>query len=214
MPDEESKSEAGKETTADNAGKTASEVVAAEAAKAAEATKTTEAKAGEQKKEEAKKEPEAKGAPEQYADFTLPEGVTLDAALSDSFKATSKELGLPQDKAQKLVDLYAKSTKAAIEGQLAEFAEQQKGWKEATLKALGANADKELAFAAKARDAFGSPELAKLLEETKLGDRIEIVQMLIKAGKAISEGGFVEGKPAGQESKSFADALYGKPAAK
>lgn len=161
------------------------------------------------------KEPEAKvGAPEQYADFTLPEGVTLDAALNDEFKAASKELGLPQDKAQKLVDLYTKSQKSAIEGQLAEFAEQQKGWKEATLKTLGANSDKELAFAAKARDKFGSPELTKLLEETKLGDRIEIVQMLIKAGKAISEDGFVEGKGSGQETKTFADALYGKPASK
>ena len=47
------------------------------------------------------------GAPEAYADFSIPEGHTLDAATLESATPIFRELGLSQDQAQKLVDFYS-----------------------------------------------------------------------------------------------------------
>lgn len=180
--------------------------------KAKPAAPVVEPKAEEPKKEE-KVDGPANGAPEKYADFKLPEGLTLNAAMNDEFKGASKELGLSQEKAQKLVDLYAKSLKAQTESIDAEVGRQHAEWKAETLKLLGANADKEMAFAAKARDKFGDDKFAALMNDAKLGDHPAVVQFLIKVGKAISEDVLVEGKAANEEV-SLADALYGKPAKK
>src|SRR5262245_60440079 len=46
------------------------------------------------------------GAPEKY-EFKAPEGVTLDTGLVNDFTPLAKELGMSQDAAQKVVDLYA-----------------------------------------------------------------------------------------------------------
>jgi len=46
------------------------------------------------------------GAPETYADFTAPEGVTLDKETLAEAAPIFKELGLTQEQAQKLVDFY------------------------------------------------------------------------------------------------------------
>ena len=46
-----------------------------------------------------------KPEPIEYEDFTTPEGVTLDEEVLGEFKGIAKELGLPQDKAQKFVDM-------------------------------------------------------------------------------------------------------------
>lgn len=171
-----------------------------------------EAKPGEQKPA-VKTDGPANGAPESYANFTLPEGLTLDATLDNEFKGAAKELNLTQDKAQKLVDLYAKHLKAQADGQIAEFEKMRAGWKAETAKALGANPERELAYAAKARDTFGSDEFARFMEETKLGDHPALTSFLVKVGKAISEDTLVEGsKPAAE--KTLASALYGDNARK
>lgn len=54
--------------------------------------------------------PESKpesAVPESYTDFSVPEGHTLDAAAIESATPLFRELGLSQDKAQKLVDFYS-----------------------------------------------------------------------------------------------------------
>ena len=51
--------------------------------------------------------PESVGAPEAYADFSIPEGHTLDAATIESATPIFRELGLSQEQAQKLVDFYS-----------------------------------------------------------------------------------------------------------
>ena len=159
--------------------------------------------AGEPKKEEGQN-----GVPESYADFKLPEGLTLDAALNTEFKGVAKALGLSQEKAQQVVDLYSKNLKAQAEGQAAEFQKLHEGWKAETLKALGADSEKQLAFAAKAREKFGNDEFTKFMDETKMGEHPEVVQFMVRVGKAISEDSLVEGKN-GTEEKSHAERIYG-----
>ena len=59
----------------------------------------------ESKETEEKKEPEKEaGAPEKYEDFKAPQGVSLDADVVKGFSEVAKELNLPQDKAQAVID--------------------------------------------------------------------------------------------------------------
>jgi hypothetical protein len=140
------------------------------------------------------------GAPEKYESFTVPEGITLEPKAVEGFTALAKELNLPQAAAQKLVDFQTTGIKAAREQNLTDFKDMQKQWADDTRKALGANADKELGFAANARDQFApkNSELSKVLNDSGLANHPEVVKMFIAIGKAISEDKFTEGKDTGK----------------
>ncbi len=64
---------------------------------------------GEAKPEAVVKEPIS------YTDFTLPEGVTLQDEALDGFKTLASESGIPQEAAQKMLDMYVKDVKAIQE---------------------------------------------------------------------------------------------------
>lgn len=130
-------------------------------------------------------------APEKYEGFTLPEGIQPDTALLDKAVPLFKELKLSQEAAQKLVTLQAEHAKANFEAvvkqaetQRAQFLE---GLKQQTIKDLGPDYLKELAFAAKAMDHFGGQEFRKLMDETGLGMHPLMAKTLIAIGKTMSE---------------------------
>lgn len=143
-------------------------------------------KDGEAKTDEGKKDEAKQGAPEKY-EFKAIEGVTLDNAVVDQFSEVARELNLPQEAAQKILDKMA----PAIAGRQAEsltalkadWLEQAKTDKEYG----GAKFDENLAMVAKARDAFAQPALRELLDKTGLGNHPEVIRWFYKAGKAISE---------------------------
>lgn len=166
-------------------------------------------KPADSKPSEKKEEPKGpEGAPENgYADFKLPEGMAIDATLNEQFKATSKELSLPQDKAQKLVDLYASHLKAQSDSIASEWQKTKEAWKGETAKAFGADAEKQLALVAKVRDKFGDAELAKFMEDTGVGNHPLVNRFLAKIGAAFSESAFVESKSQ-HEDKTQAAVLY------
>lgn len=171
---------------------------------------------GSGKKDEAKGQEKVdgqkQGAPEKYADFKLPEGLTLNKAALEKFSGTAKELGLSQEQAQKLVDLQAEIVKGDSDSTLAEFEKTTQAWKDDTKKALGANYEESLGVAAKAIERFGTPQLRQLLDDTRVGNHPELVQFFVKVGKAISEDTFSgEGKPKGQP-KSDGELFYPKMA--
>lgn len=153
------------------------------------------------------------GAPESY-EFKAPEGIVLDDAVIGEFSTVAKELGLTQDAAQtiveKLAPKIAERTAAqqaeAFANYRAELAKQAKTDKEFGGDKFDANS----AVAKKALDAFGTPELSKLLNESGLGDHPEVIRAFYRAGKAISQDGFVPGGM--QPTKGEQDAatkLYG-----
>lgn len=137
------------------------------------------------------------GAPEAYEDFAAPDGVTLDEAALTEFKGIAKELNLSQTDAQKVADLgpkmmqtwQAKQTEA-ITATVAKWADDTRADKEIGGEKLNEN----LATAKKALDTFGTPALKTLLNESGLGNHPEIIRLLHKAGKTISEDGYVGGK--------------------
>lgn len=136
------------------------------------------------------------GAPEQYAEFTMAEGFTMDDAAATDFKAFAKEMNLPQDQAQKVLDKYIAHQQQQIAAwqeaqaaQVADWAEQVK--KDAEIG--GAKFQENIAVAKKALDQFGTPELRELLESTGYGNHPEIVRLFHNIGASIVEDKFVGG---------------------
>lgn len=186
-----------------------------------EATTTTETKTPEQLQQEAdaaaaaKKNGEGKptGAPEAYTDFTLPEGVDMDAGTLDAFKGLAKELNIPQEAAQKLIDLQtALATKQADAYQQAVVAQSQKWAAEVKNdpELGGENYDKSVASAIKVIQSFGDPALTELLNDSGLGNHPALFKFCHRISAAISEDKFV--MPGSQSStgrKSNEDIFYG-----
>lgn len=160
----------------------------------------------------------AAGAPEKYEDFKAPEGMQFDTDVITSFSTAAKKANLSQDAAQTLL---AEMAPALAQRQLeqvkaihTEWTEQSKSDKEFGGEKLKEN----LATAKKALDAFDPiPEgaktttLRKLLDTTGLGNHPEVLRLLFRAGKAVSEDGFVGGRPpATEKPKDPASVLYDK----
>ena len=149
--------------------------------------------------------PEEKPAetPVEYTDFTLPEGIEADQPLLDGFKQTARELGLPQDGAQKLVDLYA-----GVITQQAEAAEKQKAEWEAEIREDPKH-EELLGSAAKALK-FADEETQKLLKDTVLGSHPGLVRFLAAVGRATGEDRILEAGNGGGNTLSLAERIYGK----
>lgn len=162
--------------------------------------KPSEGEEGGEDGDEEEDKPE--GAPEEYADFELPEGFELDAAALDAFKPIAKELNLSQEQAQRLVTLQTENAQRWADQLVTQHIEQRTSWREASTNDSefgGAGLAQNLATAKQAREAFGTPELSKLLNETGLGDHPEVIRYFYRVGKATSEHDFVNtGKPAKQ----------------
>jgi hypothetical protein len=168
-------------------------------------------KAGESTETKADDADKPQGAPEEYADFSMPEGVELDAEIGGEFKTLAKELNLSQDAAQKFADLGAKQAQKFAQAQADAMAQARQTWAEearADKEFGGDKFDENLAHAKKAMDTFGSDELRRLLNETGLGNHPEVLRVFVKAGKAISEDRFVPGERA-RSTQTTAQRLYG-----
>lgn len=182
---------------------------------AGEAVKTPEQKAADEAAAKAA-EGAAKlaGAPEKYDAFTAPEGTALDAAVMTEFETAARELNLPQDAAQKLIDkmapVMAKQQTAQLEQLRTDWAAQSTADKEFGGDKLAEN----LGYARKALDTFATPELKTILNETGLGNHPELVRLMVRAGKAISEDKIVTGGTPASANRSAAEVLYGDSAKK
>lgn len=146
------------------------------------------------------------GAPEKY-EFQAPEGQKFDDAVLGAYSEIAKELDLPQEAAQKVLDKVAPVIAAR---QAEQIAAAHKEW------ATSAQTDKEfggdklaenLGVAKKALDTFGTPELKTLLNQSGLGNHPEVIRAFYRAGKAISQDTFVGGK-ATQPGADDARSLY------
>lgn len=156
----------------------------------------------------------AAGAPEKYEPFTAPEGTALDAAVMTEFETAARELNLPQDAAQKLVD---KMAPVMAKQQAAQLEQLRTDWAAASTSDKEFGGDKlteNLGFARKAMDTFGTPELKTMLDETGLGNHPDVVRFMVRAGKAISEDRIVTGGAPASANRSAAEVLYGDSAKK
>ncbi|WP_017773839.1 hypothetical protein [Paraburkholderia kururiensis] len=153
--------------------------------------------------------------PVEYTDFALPEGVEVDQKVMDSFKQIAAEAKVPQEAAQKLVDLYSSQVKEAVERPYKLWVDTQKEWQDqvkSDSELGGKNFENTTSTIAKAINAIGG-EQAKAIREafsfTGAGNNPEIIRLVYRMAKAVTEGGAVNGsKPAGVNTKSPAETLY------
>lgn len=194
--------------------------VATPAAAAPTETTTTEAAApaaGEQAPEttEAQAEEVAApaGAPEKYEAFKAPESTVLDDRVMAQFSDAARELNLPQDKAQQMIDKMQPMIQQRQAEQLAAVREEWATAAKADKEYGGAQLNENMAHAQKAMTQFASPEFTKLLNESGLGNHPEVIRFMVKAGKAIGEDKIVTGgvPSSSNSSRTAAEILYPSP---
>lgn len=129
-------------------------------------------------------------APDTYADFAMPEGITVDEALLSEVSPIFKELNLTQDQAQKLVDFQARQVQASSQKQVDAFNQLVNDWLDQSRNDKEFGGDKfeqNVSIARSAIDKFGTPGLKQLLEEHGVGNHPELVRFMIKVGKLTVE---------------------------
>jgi len=133
------------------------------------------------------------GAPEKY-EFANPEKTPVDPVVLERYAEVARELNLPQEQAQKVIDKIAP---ALAERQAEQIKAAQTSWLESTQSDKeigGAELQANVAIAQRALSQFGTPELKTLLDQSGLGNHPELIRLLVRAGKMISEDTVVTGR--------------------
>lgn len=136
----------------------------------------------------------------------MPEGETLDEAISQKFGEICKGMNLTNEQANQMAAYGFEYGKGLIQ-QMNDMREAQYDkWQEETRKELGADFEKTM-------NEYGaglqhlektSPGIRKLLSETGVGDRIEIVRAISELGRLVSEdGGVGGGNPQGGKTSMY-----------
>ena len=131
------------------------------------------------------------GLPETYK-IELPEGETVDAPRLEAYQGVLKEAALTQEQADKLTPFLLGQVKQLQQQAQDAWAEQTRAWRssvESDPEIGGGNLRATLVNAARARDAYGSPELKALLLDANLGigNHPAIVKLLAKVGAGMGE---------------------------
>lgn len=184
-------------TTTTEAATQAATTLTPAAATAATEEATTETKTPEQIQQDADAAAKLKAetsAPEAYEDFTLPEGMDMDAEVLGEFKTLAKELNIPQAKAQQLIDFQTQLATKQAEQYQAAVTKQAQDWAAAIKNdpdVGGENYDKSVASAVKVIQSFGDPALTELLNNSGLGNHPALFKFCHRISAAISEDKFV-----------------------
>lgn len=147
------------------------------------------------------------GVPDEYGQFVLPEGVTVDQRALDAALPEFKEAGLSQKQAQAAVGLYIKLQQQQAEAQATQV--QQWADEVVTDKEIGGDRMVENVEAAvRVLKKFGTPELDQLLTSTGLGNHKELVRFCARVGKQFSDDSHVTGGSQPVEQEDFATKYY------
>lgn len=144
------------------------------------------------------------GAPDEYADFQVPDGVTVDAGIAGDFKTLAKELNLPQDAAQKVFDLGIAMSQKWADGHSQALTDMREGWVDAVKadpELGGSKLNENVAAAQKAIATFGSDELKELLDTSGLGNHPAIFRFAAAVGKGLGEDDIVTGGHSGAQPR-------------
>jgi hypothetical protein len=158
--------------------------------------------------EKATEEDEVEEAePADYDEFTMPEGMDVDQEALSEAVPVFKELGLGQDQAQKLIDVYAQQQVKAQTEAVRQLNEQRTKWRE-EVKAEP-EYEKSLGLAKKALKQLADPETSAMITGSWMGDHPGLVKLLANAGRAISDDAFVEGARGASRPKGPEEVLFG-----
>lgn len=161
-------------------------------------------KAAEPVTDDVPKPKEAPGAPAEY-ELKPPEGQTLDEGVLDAFKTAARELNLPNDGAQSILDNVLPKMAEVAEEKLAGLRAEWKALAKSDDEFGGAGFETNVKIANQALDRFGSDEMKSLLIESGLGDHPAFVRAFFRIGKAISEDTILTGGPKGIAEEDLND---------
>jgi len=137
---------------------------------------------------------ESGGAPEAYADFTVPEGVTLDEKLLTGFKEWAKANDVSQAAAQEMVDNQVahdqRVAKDGEEAQEAKTVKQNKEWVQAQKdhpEYGGADHADNVQHARVAVNELGGQELRDAISEAGVGEQPVLWAAFVKLGKLMAD---------------------------
>lgn len=151
------------------------------------------------------------GAPDEYVDFDMPEGVTLDADLLGKASPIFKELGLNQEQAQKLVNLQAEQIQANSAASVESFEAQKEDWLNQTKNDSEIGGDKfetTVKNAQLAIDKLGSPGLKEILDGYGVGNNPDMVRFVARVGELLREDSPNSVAPVSPAPPSTVDILY------
>ena len=147
----------------------------------------------------------------QYQDFTLPKGAEVDSDTLSAAKALFAEQRLPQEQAQKLVDLYVARATAAADRNVAAWRDTQEKWAgevKADPDIGGPRLSASVAAASRAIEWARVPGLKEALDFTGAGNNPAIVKAFMRFGQALAEDRFAGGNGAVSDQRSIAERLY------
>lgn len=162
---------------------TASETAPAAAEKPADDAILTPGKTAEKKPAESKP---ADQAPEAYQPFKLPEGLKLEGDQLGEVATMFKGLNLSQEKAQQLVDYYAKRMVDDKARYLEELAEKQKAWRAEIRARPGFAAERALAQQGM-NAVITDPDEQELFTNSWLADHPALFKVFTKIGRLVAE---------------------------
>ena len=152
-----------------------------------------------------------------YNDFTLAEGLAVDDEILKETQEVFKKLGLSQEQAQGLVDLQNKLVKKqdtsmmkSIETETTKLIDKWENEVRNDAELGGADLAEKMAIARFAAKKLGSEDALQVLSEAKLGSNPAILRLLYRAGKALGEGSYIEGKQSSSSERILTDILYDK----
>ena len=128
--------------------------------------------------------------------------------MIESLVGVANELGLDHDQAAKFVSLgvdIAQGTVAKIDQ---NYAQTRSEWRDQVASDPVIGTKEAMAIADKGLEAYGSPALRKLLDETGIGDHPEVIRAFHKIGKTVLEDTIEKGGSGDKRTVSAADAMY------
>lgn len=149
---------------------------------------------GEAAKKTKEGEDGAQGAPETYQSFKLENGQEYAPEQVEAFTQTAKELGLSQEKAQKLFSSMEGTTKQVLAEKVTGYAKRWAEESKADPEFGGEKFNENMAIAGKAFDAYATPKLRKILDASGLGNCPEVIRMFFRIGKGMQQDHGVKGE--------------------
>ncbi len=161
--------------------------------------------------DKAKTETKETKAPEKYADYKVPEGFKLDDKVKAEADTLFKGLGLNQEQAQSLIDLYTSKASEASQEPYKAYQKLTDEWRTAAMDhpdlrgKLGPGQEVNVRIA-KALDSLGDPKLAsdfkELMDLTGAGNNQAFIRVIDKFAQKITEGTHVAGNGPTKEGQS------------
>ena len=159
-------------------------------------------------KEAADAEAKKNKVPVDLTDMKLPEGFKANPEVLADLTKLVNEHGLSKETAEALAPVGAKIAENAVKRINDGYADIRSGWRDEVAADPVLGSKEQMAIADAGLEAYGTPGLRKLLDETGIGDHPEVIRAFHKIGKTVKPDGFVKGGSGDTRVANPEDAMY------